>query len=76
MSHGPGLPVRTTITLAKRLAEVRPHGTGPGSSIHYSTVSMVVSGHHGRRFYLDLRPVADLLGFDYAVIGGTGTRSR
>ena len=59
----------TPANLAERLAQVRPHDPGSGSSIHYSTVSMVVNGHDGRYFYLDLRPVADLLGFDYAVIG-------
>ena len=59
----------TPVTLAERLAEVRPHGPGCGSSIHYSTVCMVVNGHDGRYFYLDLRPVAGLLGFDYAVVG-------
>lgn len=60
---------RNSVTLAERLAEVRPHGTSPASGIHYSTVCMVVNGRHGRYFYLDLRPVAVLLGFDCAVIG-------
>lgn len=63
------MTVGTPVTLAQSLARVRPRETGPGSSIHYSTVCMVANGHHGRRFYLDLRPVADLLGFDHAVIG-------
>lgn len=59
----------TPTTLDERLADARPPGHASGSSIHYSTVSMVVNGYEGRTFYLDLRPVADLLGFDAAVIG-------
>ena len=61
--------METPATLAQTLAHVRPYETGSGSNIHYSTLCIVANGHHGRHFYLDLRHVADLLGFDYAVIG-------
>ena len=63
------MTARPPTTLAQRLAAARPTDHACGSSIHFSTVSMVVDGYEGRTFYLDLRPVADLLGFDSAVVG-------